>query len=75
MKYLFKSVEIAFNKNDAIKLDEENIEVVRRNDEDKKLLTFTIRKSVATRLFGNIFWSPFETVKFIISMTLRSLKT
>jgi len=31
-------------------LDENNLEVGRKDDENKKLLTFTIRKAIATKL-------------------------
>jgi hypothetical protein len=67
-------VELVFHKNDITLLKDDDLSVDFKKSREKKLLTFTVRKMIATRLEGSIFWSPFEVVNIIITVTLRNLK-
>jgi hypothetical protein len=60
VSFLSNSIEIAFHKGGTLILDaNKNLEVSKKDDSDKNILTFSVRKSIRTTLLGDIFWSPF----------------
>ena len=42
--------------------------------ENFKLLDFTVRKFVNTKVEPYVFWTPFEIIDFILSIEFRKIK-
>jgi hypothetical protein len=47
------------NRGDAIKLIPDEVVITFKQDDKKKILTYTIRKVFAAQLYADIYWSPF----------------
>jgi hypothetical protein len=54
--------------------------ILRKNKEadiqmsrSKKMLKFTIRRSITTSILEDTFWSPFEIISLISSITINSI--
>lgn len=62
---------LRFNRDDALLLDHENLEVkmVEKGDE----ITYTVRKLLHAGMTSEIFLSPFEVINLILSITIQSI--
>jgi hypothetical protein len=72
VEQLQNNIVLQFNRNESIKLvrGEETTFV---HKEKENILNFTIRKKLNTKIAANLFWSPFELIKLVLVVTLRSI--
>ena len=63
---------LEFSRHETIYLGKDE-NVKKQRDSDKKLINFTIRKQFKCKIDSDIFWTPFEIVNVILSVTLHSI--
>ena len=72
VQQLQESIVMQFNRNDSILLTNGE-EITFYRQERDHLLHFTIRKTFLSKIDADLFWSPFELIKLVLVVTLRSL--
>lgn len=50
VEFLSSNIDLVFHKNDVVRLIDDDLQVNMKNSKEKKLLSYTIRKMVGTRL-------------------------
>lgn len=74
VKKLQNEIILLFGRDDAIKLTEEdNLETKISNKKDKKEIQFTVRKLFHLRIESDVFWSPFEIINLVLSITVQPI--
>lgn len=64
---------LRFNRDEALVLDDSNTEVnVKQNEPG--VFTYTVRKLINTGIDPDIFFSPFEIINLIMSITVQSIE-
>jgi hypothetical protein len=69
---LSTSIELQINRSELLFLHEDpekNISLARTD----KMLRFTIRRTLAATIFEETFWSPFEIIRLVVSLTFNSI--
>lgn len=61
-----------FNRDDALKL-EEGLEIKPKKNANEKTFSFTIRRLLKLRIEADVFWSPFEIIDLVLTITLQSV--
>ena len=56
-----------------MKLNTDSLEITFKHKEKEKEFTYTVRKIFKTRIDSDVFWSPFEMVNLVSSITLQSV--
>jgi len=73
---LENDIILLFGRDDALKLTEkDNLEIKMSNKPDKKEIQFTVRKLFHLRIDSDVFWSPFEIINLILSITVQPVVT
>lgn len=71
-KEIMSRMVLRFNRDEALVLDEQNTEVNIKSESG--LHTYTVRKLINTGITPEIFYSPFEILNLIMSITSQSIE-
>jgi hypothetical protein len=69
---LKSSIVLQFNRDESILVTKQQDITFTQNSKEC-LLNFTIRKTLNTKIEADLFWSPFESLKLVLVVTLRSI--
>ena len=70
---LVNNLVFNFGRDDAIQLDTKSLEITLKHKEKDKEFTYTVRKIFKTKIDCDVFWSPFEMVNLVLSITIQSV--
>ena len=54
-------------------LDAGDLEVSYKNKPSDKEFTFIVRKMLEIRLYGEVFWTPFEKLNLVLRINIRTI--
>ena len=61
-----------FNHSEAVLLTD-NLNTSYKRNKSQKVITYVLRKKLVVAAHPHIFWSPFEVVDLILSVTVMSV--
>lgn len=70
-KAIKNKIILSFNRDDALLLDEANLEVKLTEKGDN--IAYTVRKILHAGMTSDIFLSPFEVIYLILSIRIQSI--
>ena len=74
LKFLETGIILNLSRDEPISLNSEQVECSMKYRKAEHTLSFIIRKNIGVGLNPNIFWSPFEIIEFIMSVTVQPVK-